>query len=464
MLNIAGHQLREGLFDAKFIFVAVLVLLAFTTNGLIYAERFQIERDDWNSTVADTTSALKNAAENLMDIAGLRQRMVKPFSCLAFIADDGSIAMPNALTVDAFRVRNLDRQARANDRLPLLPAIDWVFIVGTLMSLLAILVGYGAVCGEKRDGTLRLVFSNPVSRLKLYLGKYLGTLSLLVVTLLLGVVIDVTILVFSGSLYLAESTLVPIAWAVVLSVCFLSLFVLLSLAVSSLVARPSVSLVLLLVVWTILIAAVPGAARLFGTQAAPVPDSFEIDRQTRDKTRELWQNAPDGAGSWNGDPFADFMPLRAALYNSICFEQQRMLHASYAQKLQQVRMVNTFAWVSPAEMLGDSLRSLCNTGVYGFEALFRYAKQYQSQLHDFIEERDRSDPDSPHHVYYALEPGTFSRKPVGLSSVPRWHAMWERGGIPREQGWPWLQMLLFLAGNLQVAVIAFIALARYDPR
>lgn len=51
---------------------------------------------------------------------------------------------------------------------------DVVFIVGTLLSLIAIAFTYDAVAGESEEGTLRLVLANSVSRGQLLWGKWLG--------------------------------------------------------------------------------------------------------------------------------------------------------------------------------------------------------------------------------------------------------------------------------------------------
>ena len=104
---------------------------------------------------------------------------------------------------------------------------------GTLMSLLTILISYEAISGEKRDGTLRLLLSNPVSRMQLFLGKYLGLLSVLLITLAVGAAVSITILITRGALPLTVDVAVSISWALLLACLCLSFFLLLSVAVSS---------------------------------------------------------------------------------------------------------------------------------------------------------------------------------------------------------------------------------------
>ncbi|HDY89882.1 MAG TPA: ABC transporter permease, partial [bacterium] len=42
------------------------------------------------------------------------------------------------------------------------------------MSLMAILFSFSAVSGEKEEGMLRAIFSNPLKRAKLLIGKWVG--------------------------------------------------------------------------------------------------------------------------------------------------------------------------------------------------------------------------------------------------------------------------------------------------
>ena len=53
-------------------------------------------------------------------------------------------------------------------------AIDWVFIIGGLLSLMALLFTFDAFIGEKERGTLKLVMAQSLPRHTLLLGKFLG--------------------------------------------------------------------------------------------------------------------------------------------------------------------------------------------------------------------------------------------------------------------------------------------------
>ena len=69
----------------------------------------------------------------------------------------------------------------------LFPTVDLTFIIGVVMSLLALLFAYDAVCGERETGTLALMASNPLPKPTLILGKWLGGYLGLITPCLVGI-------------------------------------------------------------------------------------------------------------------------------------------------------------------------------------------------------------------------------------------------------------------------------------
>jgi len=470
MITIMKHQLANGLRDSKFLVMAALVLLAFITNSFIYAERYQLALDDWQESIATTTEQLHARTNNLQDISEYAQRLVKPPTVLAFIADGGEDRLPNGILINAFVYRNPSVKSRGNDMFALLPNLDWVFIVGTLMTLMALLLSYGTISGEKRDGTLRQLLSNPVSRASLFTGKYLGLLMVIVVILAVGVAVNITLLLFLGALPLSEQILLAIGWSILTSILCISVILLLGMAVSSITHRPAVSLVVLMIFWLVAIIAVPGLAKLFGENFASVPTPYEVRRDLTKSFEDIWYNAPEGAGSWHSNPeyaFSKPAHLRAETVSRIISEDQKIRDRANDARIRQAETVRTLACVSPAGMLDDALQRLCRTGIHGYKAFHDTAKRYQRQLHGFVVARDRLDSNSPHTVYswgFGVTPNTFSSLPVEFGTFPRSHFLWESGGLYSEQEVPFVHLIVFLAINLQLAIIAFIALACYDPR
>ena len=467
MINIARNQIRRGLKDAKFLFMAMLVLVAFVANGFIYSGSYHVEREDYERSLRKTERDLEASSSSLLAVTNYMQAAVRPPSPLAFIADGGSAQLPNSWQVNAFMYRNPENKARSNEQLPIVIPLDWSFIIGTLISLLTILISYETISGEKRDGTLRLLLSNPVSRMQLFLGKYLGLLIVLLITLAICAVVNITILITQGALPFTADVAVSIGWALLLACLCLSFFLLLSIAVSSLVVTPAIGLVILIIAWILAVAAVPGAARMVAEQSFDVPAYYEVTREIEAKTDALQREMPVNSLNWNGNPFAEGMRNRAEYCRRRIAIIQEAWDKMISEQIRQARLIDLISYISPTGLVNCALQDICETGIPGFEKTMDLVGRYQDQLHVFMLAMDKLDGESPHLTYTwgdGTDPGVYSTKPVASSTIPRIQALWRSSGLSASQAVPWLQLILLTAANLQMAVMAFFALLRYDPR
>lgn len=165
--------------------------------------------------------------------------------------------------------------------------IDFSFIVQFVLTLFAILFTFDAINGERENGTLQLVFSNPVSRAKYLLAKCAGSW--------LGLVIPITIPVLL-SLLLVVIFKVPLTgtdWAKIISFLGLSLllfsfFIVLGVLISTLIRRSSISFLTSLVVWVILVLIIPRAGVLAAGQMVYVPRVAEIEGQRDAYAKDKW--------------------------------------------------------------------------------------------------------------------------------------------------------------------------------
>ena len=76
--------------------------------------------------------------------------------------------------------------------------LDFLFIVGTVFSLLALLFTCDAVAGEKEAGTLRINLSNPLPRDVFLWSKLIGGYIVFVVPFLVSFLLGLLLLVGQG--------------------------------------------------------------------------------------------------------------------------------------------------------------------------------------------------------------------------------------------------------------------------
>lgn len=158
--------------------------------------------------------------------------------------------------------------------------LDLNFVVVIVFSLFAILFGYDAINGEKESGTLKLVFANKVSRASFILSKLLGSLLALGVPLLIPLLIGCLMLLGFG-IPMSGSEWVRLFMLFGAGLLCFGVFLTLSIMISSLVVRSSVSFLLSLVVWIFSVLIVPKGSVVLAAQIIDVPSMDVVESQKR---------------------------------------------------------------------------------------------------------------------------------------------------------------------------------------
>ena len=150
--------------------------------------------------------------------------------------------------------------------------VDWGFIIGYVLSLVALLFTFDSISGERERGTLRLTLANSIPRHTVLIGKFWGALISVNIPFTLAVLVNLLVISTSSEVHLGAD-----AWGrlgIIFGIAFLytCLFLALGLLVSTRVQRSAVSLVILLLVWVTLVVFMPSTlASIAGGSASPRP-------------------------------------------------------------------------------------------------------------------------------------------------------------------------------------------------
>lgn len=153
--------------------------------------------------------------------------------------------------------------------------LDLNFIFQVILTLFAILFTYDAISGEKESGTLKLIFSNSVSRSGYLLAKFVGSSLGLLAPLLIPILLGLLIIQAFGIQFSSQDW-----WAVVtfLGAGFLLVFVflVLGLSVSAWTQKSSYSFLVLLAIWITTVLIIPRAGVIAADSLISVPSDSEL--------------------------------------------------------------------------------------------------------------------------------------------------------------------------------------------
>jgi len=86
-----------------------------------------------------------------------------------------------------------------------LTSIDFNYIVKVVLSLLVIFFAYTSISDEKASGTLKNIFANSLARDKLLIGKFVGGLTVIMITLFIATLITLLIIQLHSTIQLNTS-------------------------------------------------------------------------------------------------------------------------------------------------------------------------------------------------------------------------------------------------------------------
>ena len=363
--------------------------------------------------------------------------------------------MPNGMAGTASSFLNFD-------------AVDLAFIIEVILSFLAIVLTYDAVCGERQQGTLKMLLANGVARSSIYISKLIAAVIALAIPLLLGLVVNALAIQFLGGIPLSGSQIAVLTGFFGASLLLVLLFAALGITVSAMVRSPVTSLVMLLLIWVLVVIVLPGSAKLTGKVLTPVRSPEEYQRIVEEMGQNYMLEGFEAgaitrppqmaqADGFTGEKIMnEYNERLISELNNIKMEQLQQLY-------RQADTISMLTRISPTGLFRQAVSRLADNDLTTLTDFFDQGERYRDALFSAIREADSRDNDSPHLLYMEGmgSGGYVSIKPFG-TAPPRFE--WRRMSLAERaaQALPDLLALLLLSAVL--VFVGVIALNRYDAR
>ena len=417
--HIAKRELYDNLNSLRFTLATILLLALMLTNAVVHLREHPERIQKYRTSVTDYWNVLTSRTI-LLELAQEGPGFLyKQPSSLRFCAEGGEAFLPNVVEAGS------PSQYRANLRgvwqleypaatpnlknvRPDVTKVDWVFVIGTVLSLITLLFTFDSISGERERGTLRLMLTNPTPRHIVLIGKFLGALTSIFIPFTLAVLINLFAISTSSEVHLGAEMWWRLCIIFFIALLYTSLFISLGLLVSARVQQSAVSLVILLLTWVTFVVFTPGTLASIASGFSPAPmTSDEFWERGSQLQEKLW----DKYYAQGENPLS-----KSEFVTKDAEGRERLNQEHLTQQITQVESVRAATRISPASLVRHLLESFSGTGfnrhVQFLENVRRYARQYR----EFIVDTDRADPDSPHII--GVREG-MSRKPVSPESIPK---------------------------------------------
>ena len=472
MWHIARRELYDNLHSLRFALTTVLLLALMLTNAVVHLREHPERVQNYRKAVANSHNELTAHAEDSLYRLAQKGpgRLWKKPSALHFCAEGGDQFLSyhvwagyNRWSTDTLagfwilsypsvtpNLRNIN---------PTVTKVDWGFIIGYVLSLVALLFSFDSVSGERERGTLRLALSNSVPRHTVLFGKFLGALISIAIPFTFAVLMNLLVISTSSDVHLGTDAWVRLGIIFCIALLYTCLFLGLGLLVSSRVQRSAVSLIILLLAWVLLVVFMPSTlASIAGGFSQPMSSDEFYERTDKlgddawdeyyDRLDEYYSRLEDtrGAPSKKIEIEGEFVMKDA--------EAQGRIHEEHlTQQIAQVKFARTTTRISPVAIVQHLLEVYAGTGFERHLQFLENVQSYARQFRIFIADTDSADPDSLH---ISGVPKGMSQKPVSPAAIPKFEDTLNLSRDFNTAAVDLLLLTLFVVVLLSGAYLAFV--------
>ncbi len=464
IFNIILKELKNNLTSLRFLLTLVLTLIMIIISTFIFVGQYHQKLTEFRELENKNNEQLINNSNNLSSIASQQQTIHLRPTRMELISEGGIKHLPKMFRVSTFQIYEPEFVSTENNFMNRFTNIDWTFIIAFLLSFFAILLTYDAATGEKSDGTLRLMLSHSVSRSTVILSKYISALVTIVIPLVLGIILSLLIAALFGQVAFFSLEIAKIIFYIIAAQFYLSIFMLFGLLVTCLTKNSVTSIIILLFIWVVAAILIPNSGGKIAAKFFQIPTREQIDRQIRNKTSEISDAHTakyEKTFWWNGNPRAEWVPYRCRAVNAMADARNQINHDYMNQRINQIKKARSILKISPTTVFSSLSEQICTTGLDHFESFYQQIVDYRNQFRQFITEKDKADPDSPHQIY-EWESSPMSQKPVDLNAIPRFQEkeLSLLNTIQRALS----NFAILIVFNAILFVAVFVAFGRYDVR
>ena len=278
--------------------------------------------------------------------------------------------------------------------------LDFLFIVGTVFSLLALLFTFDAVAGEREAGTLRINLSNPLPRDMFLWSKLIGGYIVFVVPFLVSFLLGLLLLAWQGFPLGELKVALPVFCLTLISLLYIAVFFAIGVFISTYLDNAKTALIVAFTFWVLAVLVAPRGAFVVAKLISPTRTQQAVymeksalrNNLTKDKEEKLaikMQETMAFGGSVNislNDPETQkkLDGLKGPIDEEfrLAFQNQTdKIDRDYQrEKDQQEHVGETLSRIAPTSSLTYIAMNLTQTGKLKRKLYFQTGERYYNQL------------------------------------------------------------------------------------
>ena len=279
LITLIQKEMMHHILSARFVALLLMCILLIPLNFHINYRRYLQRQVDYQQTVekennkdpAEQPWKQRKTTDPNLEVSKL---ILKP-TPLSVFATGLESALPNSLGMTRNGIKRGEASLSTAPIAFLLGHLDFVFVVSTVFSLLALLFTFDAVAGEREAGTLRITLANALPRDIFLSSKLIGGYLVFILPFLISLIIGLLVLVWQG-FPLAEPDIFPRVLCLVLaSLLYIAVFFAMGAVISIYFDNSKTALIVAFTIWVFAVLISPRVGFLAAQIVAPTSTTAE---------------------------------------------------------------------------------------------------------------------------------------------------------------------------------------------
>ena len=310
--TLIQKEILLHLLSVRFIALLLMCVLLIPLNFHINYRRYLQRQVDYQEAVKKENSKdpkdqpwiYRETTDPNLEVSKL---ILKPTSLSVFATGLESI-IPSYLGMTRNGIKPGDTALSSAPIAFLFGHLDFVFVVSTVFSLLALLFTFDAIAGEKEAGTLRITLANALPRDVFLWSKLIGGYLVFIVPFLVSFIIGLLVLVSQG-FPLGEPDIYPrVLCLIFVSLLYIAIFFAIGSVISIYIDSSKTALIVAFTIWVFTVLILPRVGFLAAQIVAPAPTAESVYREKAAKQAELRAGLETEKDKFFSEILQDIMP------------------------------------------------------------------------------------------------------------------------------------------------------------
>ena len=400
LMTLIQKEIMHHVLSVRFVALLLMCVLLIPTTLSINYRKYSQNLINYQESVKRAQTEAEENPPNAQDPnTEVSKLFLKPTPLSVFV-NGLEDALPTYLGMTRNGVRQSSTGLTQASVAYVLGNLDFLFIVGTIFSLLALLFTFDAVAGEREAGTLRINLSNPLPRDVFLWSKLIGGYVVFVIPFLVSFLLGLLLLVWQGFPLGEFKVAAPVFCLTLISLLYIAVFFAIGVVISTFLDNAKTALIVAFTFWVLAVLVAPRGAFIVAKLIAPTRTQQAVymeksalrNNLTKDKEEKLAEKMQETMASGGrvnislNDPETQKKldglrgPLEEEFRRAFQNQTDKIDRDYQREKDRQEHVGETLSRIAPTASLSYIAINLTQTGKLKRKLYFQTGERYYNQL------------------------------------------------------------------------------------